>query len=58
MGPSPLTIEKKANQFTWAIMLKTENVNQLHNLLNTFEQNYKSISNVSYKIDVDPVQIF
>lgn len=58
MGPSPLTIEKKANQFTWAIMLKTENLNHLHNLLNTFEANYKTVSNVSYKIDVDPVQIF
>lgn len=58
MGPSPLTIEKKANQFTWAIMLKTDEVNQLHNLLTTFEDNYKSVSNVSYKIDVDPVQIF
>lgn len=58
MGPSPLTIEKKANQYTWAIMLKSENVNHLHNLLNTFETNYKSVSNVSYKIDVDPVQIF
>lgn len=58
MGPSPLTIEKKANQFTWAIMLKTEKVNQLHNLLGTFEDNYKTVSGVSYKIDVDPVQIF
>ncbi|MEX0799128.1 MAG: primosomal protein N' [Bacteriovoracaceae bacterium] len=58
MGPSPLSIEKKANQFTWAIMLKTENLNQLHNLLNTFERNYKPVSGVSYKVDVDPVQIF
>lgn len=58
MGPSPLSIEKKANQYTWAIMLKTENINQLHNLLTTFEKNYKIISGVSYKIDVDPSQIF
>lgn len=58
MGPSPLTIEKKANQYTWAIMLKSENVNHLHNLLNTFEENYQSVSGVSYKIDVDPAQIF
>ena len=58
MGPSPLSIEKKANQYTWAIMLKTQNLNQLHNLLRTFESNYKTVSNVSYKIDVDPVQIF
>ena len=57
LGPTPMSIEKKANQFTWAIMLKSENVNQLHNLLSTFEDNYKTISSVSYKIDVDPVNV-
>lgn len=54
LGPAPMSIEKKANQFTWALMLKSENVNQLHNMLSTFEENYKPISSVSYKIDVDP----
>lgn len=57
LGPTPMSIEKKANQFTWAIMLKSENVNQLHNLISTFEDNYKTISSVSYKIDVDPVNV-
>ena len=56
-GPAPLAIEKKANQFTWAIMFKSSNVNQLHSLLNTFEQSYKAPSGVSVKLDVDPVQI-
>lgn len=56
-GPAPLTIEKKANQFTWAIMFKSSNVNQLHSLLKTFEQNYTAPSGVSIKLDVDPVQI-
>lgn len=57
LGPTPMSIEKKANQFTWAIMLKSDNVNQLHTLLSTFEDNYKPISSVSYKIDVDPVNV-
>jgi primosomal protein N' (replication factor Y) len=57
LGPAPLSIEKKANQFTWAIMLKTDNINQLHNIISTFENNYKPISGVSYKIDVDPGQV-
>lgn len=57
LGPAPMSIEKKANQFTWAIMLKSENVNQLHNMLTTFEENYKTISSVSYKIDVDPITV-
>jgi primosomal protein N' (replication factor Y) len=57
LGPTPLGIEKKANQFTWAIMLKTDNINQLHNMISTFENNYTTVSGVSYKIDVDPQHV-
>lgn len=56
LGPAPLSIEKKANQFTWAFMLKSNDVNELHNVIQTFESNYKQVSSVTYKIDVDPVQ--
>lgn len=55
LGPAPNAIEKKANQFTWSLMLKSENINELHQVLNTFEQNYHAPSNVSFKIDVDPL---
>jgi primosomal protein N' (replication factor Y) len=54
LGPRPAHIEKKSNQFTWSILLKSNDLNQLHNLLKTFEINYKSLSSVSYKIDIDP----
>ena len=47
-------IEKKSNQFTWSILLKSKDLPQLHNLLKSFEINYKSMSSVSYKIDIDP----
>lgn len=57
LGPTPMGIEKKANQYTWAIMLKSDDVMALHKLLDTFEQNYQSVSNISYKIDVDPIHI-
>ena len=53
-GPMACMLEKRANQFTWQFMLRSENVNSLHNLLNTFENNYKPSSSISYKIDVDP----
>ena len=53
-GPTPLAVEKKANQFTWALMLKSSDVQQLHRLISTFEHNYKNVSNISVKIDVDP----
>jgi primosomal protein N' (replication factor Y) len=56
-GPTPLSIEKKANQFTWAIMFKSDKVADLHKLISTFEFNYKPVSNISHKIDVDPIHL-
>jgi primosomal protein N' (replication factor Y) len=54
LGPRPAHIEKKSNQFTWSILLKSKDLPQLHNLLKSFEINYKSLSSVTYKIDIDP----
>jgi primosomal protein N' (replication factor Y) len=54
LGPRPAHIEKKSNQFTWSILLKSKDLAQMHNLLKSFEMNYKSQSSVSYKIDIDP----
>lgn len=54
LGPRPAHIEKKSNQFTWSILLKSRDLTQLHNLLKSFEMNYKSMSGISYKIDIDP----
>jgi primosomal protein N' (replication factor Y) len=57
LGPTPMGIEKKANQFTWAIMLKSEQINELHGVISTFEANYKPIHNITYKVDIDPMHI-
>ncbi|MGE3608813.1 MAG: primosomal protein N' [Bacteriovoracaceae bacterium] len=54
LGPRPANIEKKSNQFTWSVLLKSNDLGQLHNLLKSFEMNYKSQSSISYKIDIDP----
>src|SRR5690606_39475915 len=54
LGPRPAHIEKKSNQFTWSILLKSRDLTQLHNLLKSFEMNYKTISEITYKIDIDP----
>lgn len=54
LGPRPAHIEKKSNQFTWSILLKSRDLPQLHNLLKSFEMNYKTISGITYKIDIDP----
>lgn len=57
LGPRPAHIEKKSNQFTWSILLKSKDASQLHNLLKSFEMNYKSMAGVSYKIDIDPYSL-
>jgi primosomal protein N' (replication factor Y) len=57
LGPRPAHIEKKSNQFTWSILLKSKDLPQLHNLLKSFEMNYKSQSSISYKIDIDPYNL-
>lgn len=57
LGPRPAFVEKKSNQFTWSILLKSKDVSQLHNLLKSFEMNYKSQSGISYKIDIDPYSL-
>lgn len=54
LGPRPSMIEKKVNKFTWSIMIRSGDVNQLHNLLRTFSKNYRPPHTISLKIDVDP----
>lgn len=54
LGPRPALIEKRANQFTWTVLLKSQDINQLHNMLKSFQLNWSVISGISLKIDVDP----
>jgi primosomal protein N' (replication factor Y) len=54
LGPRPSMIEKKVNKFTWSIMLRSSDINELHNLLNTFINNYNQPHTISIKVDVDP----
>jgi primosomal protein N' (replication factor Y) len=54
LGPRPSMIEKKVNKFTWSIMLRSADINELHNLFNTFTQNYNQPHTISIQVDVDP----
>lgn len=54
LGPRPSMVEKKVNKFTWSIMLRSSDLNQLHNLISTFKRNYHHPHTISLKIDVDP----
>lgn len=57
LGPRPLFIEKRANKFTWNILMKTNNISELHRSVTTFQANASFHQSVSIKIDVDPQQI-
>jgi len=54
LGPTPLMVEKRANQYTWSILLRSKKINELHLLIQVFENTYKLKSGISVKIDVDP----
>jgi primosomal protein N' (replication factor Y) len=56
-GPRPSIIEKKVNRYTWVLMLKSKDINGLHNLINSFSKNYSPHYSVTVKIDIDPYTI-
>lgn len=55
LGPRPAIIEKRANNFSWTFLLRSNNVSQLHNLIDNFQRNFKLPSGVSMKLDIDPL---
>ncbi len=57
LGPRPSHIEKRVNKFNWSIMLRSDDINQLHNFLKTYEDSIKLPYHISQKIDVDPYHI-
>lgn len=57
LGPRPSLIEKRVNKFTWSLMLRSADRNQLHNALKTLIKYFKPASGVSIKIDVDPYHL-
>jgi primosomal protein N' (replication factor Y) (superfamily II helicase) len=54
LGPRPAIIEKRVNKYTWTIMLKSADRNQLHNCLNTFKTMANNYQKISLKFDIDP----
>lgn len=54
LGPRPAMVEKRANKFTWNLMLRSDDINQLHNAITSFQNNLSSHHSVSLKIDIDP----
>lgn len=57
LGPRPATIEKKSNQFTWCLMLKSKNHIELHDILLNFDRLFIGSKSTHIKIDIDPQMI-
>ena len=55
LGPRPALIEKRANKFSWCFFLRSQDMNQLHNLIKTFRTHYKPHYSLSIKYDIDPM---
>lgn len=56
LGPRPALIEKRVNKYTWCVLLRSVNINQLHNAISTI-RNLNLARGVTLKIDVDPIDI-
>ncbi|MFZ4712872.1 MAG: replication restart helicase PriA [Bacteriovoracaceae bacterium] len=58
--PRPANIEKRANQFTWCLLLKATENKSLHDFIHNFyrlDKSTKKMSGVSVKIDIDPYNL-
>jgi len=54
LGPAPVGIEKRANQFTWNIICRAKNYQSLYLGLKKFDEVFGAEKNVSIKIDLNP----
>ena len=55
LGPAPVGIEKRANQYTWSIVCRSEKYNDLYLCLKKFNEVAAGlIKGISIKIDVNP----
>lgn len=57
LGPRPAGIEKKKNNYSWIYLIRTKELNQLHNFLNSLRENLEEWPNTRLKIDIDPIQL-
>ncbi len=54
LGPRPALMEKRVNKFTWSILLRSNDLMQLHAVLSMCQSNIDNFKPVQIKLDVDP----
>jgi len=53
-GPRGNFVEKRANQYTWHLLISSQSVTDLHNAIYLQTQHFKTTTGVQLKLDVDP----
>ncbi len=55
LGPRPALVEKRVNRFNWTLLLKSPNINQIHNACLSIERFLaQKMPKIEYKVDIDP----
>ncbi len=54
LGPRPAIVEKRANKFTWNILVRSADINQLHNTLSSYHLAHQPHHSVAVRMDIDP----
>lgn len=55
LGPRPALVEKRVNRFNWTLLLKSPNINQIHNACLSLERFLaQKLPKIDYKVDIDP----
>ena len=58
LGPRPTFIEKKVGKYTWCLLIRSQNINHLHNSLKTLKNHLDFPRGVTFKLDIDPLCIY
>ena len=58
LGPRPAMIEKKVNQYTWSILLRSKSVQEVHSTLKTLRNNFTPPKKMNLNMDIDPQHIY
>lgn len=57
LGPRAALVEKRANKYTYCLMLNSSAINDLHNLVTSFKSQFKPTSGTTIKVDIDPYHL-
>tara|TARA_R110000868_G_scaffold100128_5_gene275409 strand:- start:5710 stop:7692 length:1983 start_codon:yes stop_codon:yes gene_type:complete len=54
LGPRPALMEKRVNKFTWCLMLRSHQVNDMHSFISAAQVYLSRVRGLHVKTDIDP----